>query len=92
MVVRNKEYYDQFNEIMTKTHKEVDYYARKAERYRRIYLATKGRSGVYALLNKLAQRFNLFYCSRGEKIAMENLKWCILELEYLHDYISQEEP
>ncbi len=92
MVVRNKEYYDQFGEIMVKTRKEVSYYARQAERYRQIYLTTKGRLGVYAILNKLAERLNRFYCSQGEKIAKENLKWCILELKRLHDYISQEEP
>ena len=92
MVIRDKEYYDQFGEIMVKTRKEVDYYTRQAERYRQIYFATKGRSGVYAILNKLAERLNRFYCGRGEKIAKENLKWCILELKYLHDYISQNEP
>lgn len=92
MVIRNKEYYDQFGEIMVKTRKEVGYCARQAERYRQIYLATKGRSGVYAILHKLAERLNRFYCGQGEKIAKENLKWCILELKHLHDYISQEEP
>lgn len=91
MVIRNKEYYKQFNEMMIKARKEADYCARQAERCKRIYLVTMGRSGVYALLNRLAVRLNHFYCARGEKIATENLKWCMLEFKYLSDYVSREE-
>lgn len=92
MVIRNKEYYTQFNEMMAETRKKLDYYIQKAEKYRWIYLVTRDRSGIYTLLNRMAEKLNQFYRDRGIKMAKENLKWCALEFKYLQDYISQNEP
>lgn len=47
MVIRNKEYYTQFNEEMKRDHRVLDYHIRQAENYKRIYQLTRGRSGVY---------------------------------------------
>ena len=47
MVIRNKEYYTQFDEEMNRDHRALDYHIRQAENYKRIYQLTKGRSGVY---------------------------------------------
>ena len=56
MVIRNKEYYTQFNEEMKRDHRVLDYHIRQAENYKRIYQLTRGRSGVYVLLNKWAKK------------------------------------
>lgn len=88
MVIRNKEYYTQFDEEMMKVHRAVNYHTRQAERYKRIYQITKGRSGLYALLNKWAKRQNQFHCNKGVVIATSNMKWCLCEFLYLQNYIQ----
>lgn len=67
MVIRNKEYYTQFNEEMKRDHRVLDYHIRQAENYKRIYQLTRGRSGVYVLLNKWAKKMNQIHCDKGFK-------------------------
>ena len=94
MVIRNREYYDQFNEEMERDHRALDYHIRQAENYKRIYQLTKGRSGVYALLNKWAKRMNQVHCDKGFKMAKLDMTWCLYEMSWLHNYIQKkgEEP
>ena len=66
---------------------------RQAENYKRIYQLTKGRSGVYALLNKFAKRMNQVHCDKGAKLAKLDMAWCLYEMMYLQNYIQKsEEP
>ena len=73
MVIRNKEYYTQFNEEMKRDHRVLDYHIRQAENYKRIYQLTRGHSGVYVLLNKWAKKMNQIHCDKGFKIAKLNM-------------------
>ena len=93
MVIRNKEYYTQFDEEMNRDHRALDYHIRQAENYKRIYQLTRGRSGVYVLLNKWAKKMNQIHCDKGFKIAKLNMAWCLYEMMYLQNYIQKgEEP
>ena len=93
MVIRNKEYYTQFNEEMKRDYRALDYHIRQAENYKRIYQLTRGRSGVYALLNKWAKRMNQVHCDKGFKMAKLDMAWCLYEMMYLQNYIQKgEEP
>lgn len=89
MVIRNKEYYAQFDEEMKKDHKTLDYHVQMAEHYKRIYQLTKGRSGVYALLNKWAKRKNQIHCDKGFKMAKLDAAWCLYEIAHLQNYIQK---
>lgn len=55
MVIRNKEYYTQFNEEMKRDHRVLDYHIRQAENYKRIYQLTRGRSGSIRLVEQMGQ-------------------------------------
>lgn len=88
MVIRNKEYYAQYDEEMKRIKRVVDYHARQAERYKRIYQGTKGRSGLYGLLNKWAKRQNEYHYNKGVEMATVNMKWCLCEMIYLQNYIQ----
>ena len=80
MVIRNKEYYTQFNEEMKRDYRALDYRIRQAENYKRIYQLTRGRSGVYVLLNKFAKRMNQVHCNKGTKLAKLDMAWCLYEM------------
>ena len=93
MVIRNKEYHTQFNEEMKRDHRVLDYHIRQAENYKRIYQLTRGRSGVYVLLNKWAKKMNQIHCDKGFKMAKLDMTWCLYEMMYLQNYIQKgEEP
>lgn len=89
MVIRNKEYYAQFDEEMNSVHRALDYHIQQAENYKRIYQLTKGRSGVYALLNKFAKRMNQVHCNKGTKLAKSNMAWYLYEMAWLQNYIQK---
>lgn len=91
MVIRNKEYYAQFDEEMNRDHKALDYHIQMAEHYKRVYQLTKGRLGVYALLNKWAKRMNQVHCNKGFKMAKLDAAWCLYEMMYLQNYIQKGE-
>ena len=91
MVIRNKEYYTQFDKEMRRDRKALDYHIRQAENYKRIYQLTRGRSGVYVLLNKWAKKMNQIHCDKGFKMAKLNMAWCLYEMMYLQNYIQKGE-
>ncbi len=91
MVIRNKEYYAQFDEEMGRIRRALDYHTQMAENYKRIYQLTRGRSGAYGLLNKLAKRMNKVHCDKGFKMAKENMAWCLYEMAWLQSYIQKSE-
>lgn len=91
MVIRNKEYYAQFNKEMNRYHRALDYHIRQAEHYKRIYQLTKGRSGVYGLLNKWAKRMNQVHCDKGFKMSKLHMAWCLYEIMHLQNYIQRSE-
>ena len=58
MVIRNKEYYNQLDAEVKNDLRTLNYHIRQAERYKHIHELTKGRSGLYALIHKWAERNN----------------------------------
>lgn len=94
MVIRNKEYYNQLNAEVEKDTRTLYYHIRQAERYKHIHELTKGRSGLYALIHKWAERRNQFHCNAGLKLGKENMVWLLYEMVYLQNYIQRkgEEP
>lgn len=91
MVIRNKEYYNQLNAEVKNDLRTLNYHIRQAERYKHIHELTKGRSGLYALIHKWAERNNHFHCNAGLKLGKSNLVWLLYEMTYLQDYIQQKE-
>ena len=89
MVIRNKEYYAQFNEEVKRDLRSLDHHIQMAESYKRIYQLTRGRSGVYGLLNKWAKRMNQIHCDKGFKMAKSNMAWCLYEMAWLQNYIQK---
>ncbi len=69
MVIRNKEYYSQFDEEMKRAKRTLGYHVRQAERCKRIYQNTRGRFGLWGLLNRWANKQNQYHCEEGSKIA-----------------------
>lgn len=88
MVIRNKEYYSQFDEEMKRAKRTMNYHVQQAERYKRIYQNTRGRSGLLGLLNRWAKKQNQYHCDEGSKIAKSSMAWCLCEMMYLQNYIQ----
>lgn len=86
--------YAQFDEELKRDQRTLNYHIQMAESYKRLYQLTKGRSGVYALMNKWAKRMNQIHCDKGFKMAKSNMVWCLYEMMYLQNYIQKkgEEP
>ncbi len=91
MVIRNKEYYNQFHEAMSRDHRALNYHIQMANNYKRMYQLTKGCSGVYGLLNKWAKRMNQVHYDKGLKMARLDMAWCLYEMMYLQNYIQKGE-
>ena len=89
MVIRNKEYYNQFNAEIEKDTQILYYHIRQAKRYKHIHELTKGRSGLYALIHKWAERKNQFHCNAGLKLGKENMVWLLYEMTYLQNHIQK---
>lgn len=90
-VVKSREYYKQMNELIFEDQKEVDYRIRQADRYKRIYELTKGRRGIYALLNRFAHKRNRIHIRKAEEINRRDMKWLLHEITYLAEHITNME-
>ena len=53
MVIRNKEYYTQFDEEMNRDHRALDYHIQQAENYKHIYQLTKRAFGSICLAEQI---------------------------------------
>lgn len=92
-IIRSREYYDQLNELMEADRKAMDYHIDQALNYKKIYILTTNRHGMYRLLNKWAAKMNQIHCQKGRKLAEEGMKQCLVELVWLSNYINnQQEP
>lgn len=89
MVIRNKEYYAQFDEEIKNDIGKLNYHIHMAESYKRIYELTRGRSGVYGLMNKWAKWMNQVHYDKGIKMAKSNMAWLLYEMTWLQNYIQK---
>ena len=90
-VVRSKEYYNQFNDIIMRDQKKVDYHVEQAKHYKQIYILTKGRRGVYALINKIAKKRNRHHTDVAHELCVNDMSQLMTEIVYLTNYINKEE-
>lgn len=87
-MIKNKEYYDKLYTKMRKDRKMVDYYAKQVENYKKLYYATKGKRGVYKVLNKFAKRMNEYHYTKGYELATKDMGILEREYDYLEQYIK----
>lgn len=90
-IVKSKEYYNQFNDMIMSDQKKVDYHIAQAAYYKRLYTLTKGRRGIYALLNRLAQERNRHHTDVAHALCLNDMAQLMTEIVYLTKYIIDKE-
>lgn len=87
-VIKNKEYYRQFEELTNQDLEKARYHRRMANYYKRKYESTKGKDGFYALMNMLAKSRREYHVSQGFRLAIASMASCISELDDLSKHIE----
>lgn len=85
---KTKAYHDRVIAEISKNHRKVDYFTRQAERCKKIYAYTKNRGGIYRLIHGWAKKKNQHFCKEGTKLALNTLKVCVDEFDYLDNYLK----
>lgn len=89
-VIKNSEYYKQFNDILKHDLREIDYHTRQAVHYKKIYEMTKSRHGFYSLLNKFAYRRNQYHHGKALQLGLKDFCWCFEEITDLNKFLSEQ--
>ena len=88
-MIKNKEYYEEFDRKVDDNMMTVYYCARQAERFKLMYEITKDKKDfISKCLNKFAYRVNIKYFIKGMDIATKLYDECINNIEELEDYIK----
>lgn len=90
-MVKDKAYYENWNEEHCRLKRQVDYHVRMAECSKVIHQLTKNRGGLYRLLNGWAEKQNKKHCYIGTKLAIEEMVKCAEEIDYLEKYVAEKE-
>lgn len=89
-IIRSKEYYNQLWPVIEAEQRTMNYHAAQAEHYKRIYILTKDRKGVWSLLNRLAFKMNQKHYKAGMKLGEQQMMVFLNEMIAL-DKISKGE-
>ena len=84
MVIRNREYYTQLDEILRESKQELDYHVKMANLYKDLCKATKNRRGIWQKLHKFARKRNQAHIEKGYEIAKLHMAWCLNQIDYLN--------
>ena len=88
-MIKNKEYYEEFDRKVDDERKTIDYCAKQAERFKLMYKITKDKKDfISKCLNRFAYRMNKKYYIKGMDIATKLYDECINNIEELEDYIK----
>ena len=88
-MIKNKEYYEEFDRKVDDNMMTVYYCARQAERFKLMYKITKDKKDfISKRLNRFAYRMNKKYYIKGMDIATKCYDECINNIEELEDYIK----
>ena len=88
-MIKNKEYYEEFDRKVDDNMMTVYYCARQAERFKLMYEITKDKKDfISKCLNRFAYRMNKKYYIKGMDIATKLYDECINNIEELEDYIK----
>ena len=88
-MIKNKEYYEEFDRKVDDVRKTIDYCARQAERFKLMYKITKDKKDfISKRLNIFAYRMNKKYYIKGMDIATKCYDECINNIKELEDYIK----
>ena len=88
-MIKNKEYYEEFDRKVDDVRNTIDYCARQAERFKLMYKITKDKKDfISKCLNRFAYRMNKKYFIKGMDIATKLYDECINNIEELEDYIK----
>ena len=86
-MIKNKEYYEEFDRKVVDVRKTIDYCTRQAERFKLMYEITKDKKDfISKRLNRFAYRMNKKYNIKGMDIATKLYDECINNIKELEDY------
>lgn len=88
MWIPPKEYYEELFKETQETQRMVCYYARQAERMKRICQYTKGKGGLYRLIHELAYNNNKKYCDLGVQIGLKQFGILGYEMDNLIEHLK----
>ena len=88
MLLKNRKYYDDLKTKILKDHENIDYHTKRALAWRRLYERTKDRCGLYDFINKVAYKRNRYHCLIGCKIAEDDVKRLLWEIDCINDFLE----
>ena len=86
--MRSKEEYDQMREGFKQTIKHADWCYEKMMFYKKIYNATKGKSGFLGLIHNIAERKHQEYYKIAVTELFVQLGLCYNAMQELSDYVE----
>lgn len=85
---KTKAYHDGVIAGISRNSRKVDYFIRQAEQCKRLYMLTKNRNGIYKLIHRWAKKNNQRFCREGTALALNSMKVCVEEINYLDNYLK----
>lgn len=79
----DKKYYEELKKKTKEDLKRLDSLIEAAEAWKKVYLATKDRKGVYKFINRLSKWINQKIVNHGRKNALKDLRVLGYEMDYM---------